>query len=98
MEDEPNKEPRTIVDASSRWDSRETGDDDGCADIADPRFGISALIEVERQWHEGSDYYAVEMGVVDGAYTELTCWANETPRMVVSKGRFVKIQERELTK
>ena len=36
LEDERNQEPRTIVDACSRWDGSETSDEHGCVDEADP--------------------------------------------------------------
>jgi len=36
LEDKRNEEPRTIVDARSRWDCRKTSKDNRCADVASP--------------------------------------------------------------
>lgn len=79
LEDERNKEPRTIVDACSRWNSWETSNDDRRADVADPWLGITSLPEVKWYWDKDSGYNGIEMGMVDGTCAELTQWANETP-------------------
>ena len=54
LEDEPNKEPRTIIDARSRRDSRQTSNHNRRADVASPWIGVTPLPKVCWHWDENS--------------------------------------------
>ena len=81
LEDESNKEPRTIIDARSRRNSWQSSNDDGRADVASPWIGKTPLPKVSRHWNENANYYGVQMGMIDGTCTELTCWTDESPKL-----------------
>jgi len=79
LENEPHREPRRIIDPRRGWDARHATEDDGRANILDPRLRVTSQPEPERERQKRPNDHRVEMRVIYRPRPKLSAGTNETP-------------------